>query len=431
MSEKQKRVFTEAFEGGMRVVVDLSPFDYQKVFLSPPRVWFEIDARRRIELKASDHRLLKGASFGSEPEPVLMFLGKRDKWHFNRASSPLTVVMDRVMRPQEWAKEGHVGTVFSRLPEARTKQVEGEAGRIYVVHVDADVEGLSEKELEALDNKAFHGKRVMEVKAATFARNLYNAMWRRAVPLLDSEALRLARASASDVKMYNRIAGDDRLKGLGGESIVALMLVDYLEQRRNVEPDQILTRGITLEHLLRRMYELLGGNDPGSVSEGVLLWARKARLTPAYCPYVQMQVRMFRAIMGLNHAVTEKAIDRLKTPAHWRMLHTLLIRMSAAVPDYLKDPDAWLERRNESLDREEYMYSEYRQTRRWIEDLKPTRDLLGVHVEAISIERLEEIRVLTERAAEKNAARRTPAVQSFATVSRSDDFIDFDDDLPF
>lgn len=186
------------------------------------------------------------------------------------------------------------------------------------------------------------------------ASSLHNAVWRRALPLLDARALRQARAVGGDLAFYNLLVQCSRLQQLIEVAPLAGIMARlvFLSGVRSADEfeELCLAHRMPLKDALRNLYNAIraGERSPAArirraiegpspfrcdnrgmvaqVSPGFVALARAARANPLFFPFRAH----FQVAEQLGHLVHNQVhldpnrMRALRDPSDWRFLHYVL-----------------------------------------------------------------------------------------------------------
>lgn len=327
---------TVPLQGGFLVVLDLTPFDFREFFPDLQEFGFRINERKQLSVLSS----LADLGAVSRFRPPLRFLYKnprrKGRWVLRYGYNPLETTLGVLLAPE-------ANLALDRHAPAWCSPERYRALREERVQEERDVRRLSAQEYKEWARK----QNARQAIRARQARNLYNALWRRVVPLLDAEALRMTRAAQGDLALYNLLAENEDLKRWVRRSPVIGV---FLNLDANRVPEDLTLGDRSLEevllHLSNREHLANGGRVPGGrllqhwhrVPPAFLAWAERAHFTPPYVGGIDLNSLLQGMWLEANN-LTPADLDALTRQKDWYTFHSLIIEFRGLIRPFLNDPE--------------------------------------------------------------------------------------------
>lgn len=195
------------------------------------------------------------------------------------------------------------------------------------------------KERASTDPDTKKARRRLGMRAKMYAK-FYNGIWRRVLPLLDPEALRMARASGLGLSFYNALVGNRDLRDLV-RACAPLGRLVALELDGDGVPEFAPEAKFRdrIAALLARCHRR-GRLGPGSceLSPGFLKWLKTAKTGPSliFQPGIPDIVRN---LANLGNRLDPNGIAKLRSRRSWYCFHVFAAEFPDLVPNFLRDPE--------------------------------------------------------------------------------------------
>jgi hypothetical protein len=183
-------------------------------------------------------------------------------------------------------------------------------------------------------------------KASAMAIVLWNAMWKRALPFLDQQALRLARKAVPRASVYNALVQSSRLRELAEIYPGVVEVLEATSAGDGGDPEGAagwLTRDglaarvaigdlLRLKRLLHRDIEL---------SPGFMAWMRHGRFSIGYTGMLDRFRRQsrIRFMAELVNDLDPNRVRALKGAEQWRLFNIMGFESADLIPAFLRNPD--------------------------------------------------------------------------------------------